>query len=50
MDKRKQMTHSEGGYFYAVITTKEGFTYYSGAFKSRSAAYRYAVKMNKHWN
>lgn len=46
MDKTPK-TYSEGGKFYAVITLPNGHTYYSGAFNSRSAAYRYAVKENK---
>ena len=35
--------------YWAVITTREGHTYYSGPFKSRSSAYRHSVKMNRHW-
>ena len=39
-------TYSENGKYYAVITLPSGQTYYSGAFNSRSAAYRYSIKEN----
>ena len=40
-------TYYEDGKYYAVITLPNGYTYYSGPFNSRSAAYRYSVKENK---
>ena len=40
-------TYYESGHYYAVITLPNGHTYYSGAFKSRSAAYRYAKRENE---
>lgn len=44
-----QLTHEEGGKYYAVITLPNGYTYYSGAFNSRSSARRYAIReTNKH--
>lgn len=43
---KKQLTYSESGKFYAVITLPNGYTYYSGGFNSRSSARRYALKEN----
>lgn len=40
----KGRTHEEGGRYYAIITLLNGHEYYSGAFNSRSSAYRYSVK------
>lgn len=42
----KQLTYYESGHYYAVITLPNGHTYYSGAFKSRSTARRYAIREN----
>lgn len=42
----KGKTHYEDRKYYAVITSCKGHEYYSGAFNSRNAAYRYSVKEN----
>lgn len=43
----KGKTYREDGWFYAVVTTPSGWTYYAGKFKSRSSAYRFSVKENE---
>lgn len=43
----KGKTYREDGWFYAVVTTPSGWTYYAGEFKSRSSAYRFSVKENE---
>jgi hypothetical protein len=40
----KGSTHYEDGKYYAVIRLPNGHEYYSGAYKSKSAAYRYSVQ------
>jgi hypothetical protein len=42
----KGRTYCEDRHYYAIISIPGGHEYYSGAFKSRSAAYRYSVKEN----
>lgn len=42
----KGKTYYEDGRYYAVITLPNGHEYYSGAFNSRSSAYRYSVEQN----
>ena len=43
MKQTKGKTYYEGSYV-AVIVLPNGYEYYSGSFKSRSAAYRHSVK------
>ena len=42
----KQLTYSESGKYYAVITLPNGHTYYSGPKNSRATARRYALREN----
>lgn len=42
-------THYEDGKYFAIIYLPNGFSYYSGAFNSRSTARRYSIReTNRH--
>ena len=40
----KGSVYCEDGHYYAVVRLTNDHEYYSGSFKSRSAAYRHSVK------
>jgi hypothetical protein len=42
-----QLTYSESGKFYAVVTLPNGHTFYRGPYNSRSTARRVALAENK---
>ena len=45
--RKQEYTHYEDGEYFSVITTSDGFTYYSKGFETRAKAYYYAKKENK---